>query len=706
MSLNLPNPSLVGILLAVSTHNGPQIVYQYPPNLSSRQLARDSGDYLHDVDDEDYESDRVALAWAKPAKTPDLQSYYDGPSLNGHANGNTQSSRLEANSAVTDDKILGLDLEPLGEMLCPPRAMCNRRYDVMLGNVVFLGLPVHANSLGAWRGHKASEDAPSSSLSMFHLVFVMDPPDIERSHRVDEMFYHIVLKLAVVLRYEQHKHDYVWQQTRQILRFKEAQNRASASSTTGHDQAAASPHSGAPSSPQGARDTVLQLDATSGHSLGVDGSISDHEGSPSPDPVPAVSLVHEIPLCRLIAQCYLAVLQSQIANLTINGKTRLFQIPLRAEFPALPRPAVPYIPGLYLSTTARCLGAAGHALIGDAGGGDSLQHWDPDTSLAASNPTNTAQLSQDFDTPADVLHLALLLCDEPDAIVRDIKASSGSAIAAFLTILKPTESLSKAAGRLLSVSGQKLHPDELKTLALHLVYWRRARLITPLNTRAIYIVSPMAPLESNFHRDIGRFARHFPTVPSLPLFLTLLLTRLRKPRSFSSIIPSRDHKDIYLQALAWLVRSGYVTQLHTYIWLKVLKKVKMKVEEALELGQVSRSRPAKAPDLAVDNSSKPQAEVSVLNQEEDPELVLEADGDTVLVDPGRALSLERRWINRIIQDECQLSPELTAVFYKLLKYMNGKCSLEFLLVKEDVSRTDLRKLLLAIEAHVISVRHW
>lgn len=77
-----------------------------------------------------------------------------------------------------------------------------------------------------------------------------------------------------------------------------------------------------------------------------------------------------------------------------------------------------------------------------------------------------------------------------------------------------------------------------------------------------------------------------------------------------------------------------------------------------------------------------------------------------MVDPGRASSLERRWINRVIYDECKLSPELTTIFFKLLKYMNGKNSLELLLLKENVSRVELRKLLLAIEDYIISVRHW
>lgn len=33
MSLNLPNPSLLGILLVISTHSGPQLAYKFPTDL-------------------------------------------------------------------------------------------------------------------------------------------------------------------------------------------------------------------------------------------------------------------------------------------------------------------------------------------------------------------------------------------------------------------------------------------------------------------------------------------------------------------------------------------------------------------------------------------------------------------------------------------------------------------------------------------------
>ncbi|OBA22047.1 hypothetical protein METBIDRAFT_38680 [Metschnikowia bicuspidata var. bicuspidata NRRL YB-4993] len=761
MSYNLPNPSFIGILLAVSTHNGPQIAFSYPDDLSLRQLVSRTADEESrseddDFDDEDFDAassdefeylageNQFLKAETSHLWDPSHPNYYLGtkndlmtfltaresyrdsteqldgtnPPVKSGLSKRTADSGFKAKDTASKSgiskpgQILGLEPDQLGEMLCPPRAMCNRRFDVMLENVVFLGLPVHVDTNGSWRAKKNRPAATGTAtarserqdlteslragtaMSMFHLVFVMSPPDIERNYRVDEMFYNVTSKLSLMLRYEQQKNDFVWLQVRMILKLKD-EFRASA-----------------------------ELKETT--------SMTAH-------------LLANLPLCRMMAECHMAISASQIANLNINGKPRSFQIPMKTEFHSLPEPTVPYIPGSCLLSTINCLGRAGLVNVGETTRYSNTNLMELLLGLTpnGSDP-NTAEDDDDGinANPDDIVHLALLLCDDPEVIIKDIKAETHSALARFVHMIRPTESLLKIANslRLHAGASAQLSVAEIKSLALHLVYWRRARVIPPLNTRGIYIVSPMAPISTNFHRDIVKFNEQFPTVPSLPLFLRLLSTRSRKPRQFASIIPSRDHKDMYISALAWLVRFGYVTQLHTYIWLKVLKKVKMKVEEELEeeLGKAPkrnadglRTKKIFAVDnkmhLAVDNSSKQTGPLekathpeSLESVEEEidklqkrfeahnsiPDLVLEDDGDTILVDPGRASSLERRWINKIIYEECGLSSELTAVFYKLLKYMNGQNSLELLLLRENISRSELRKLLLEIDEYVISVRHW
>lgn len=743
MSYNLPNPSLVGLLLVVSTHNGPQIVYSYPPELNKRELLRLNPDEDvqndDDFDDEDYEEDepqnaesteKLALSTNAPLSSQlgsrDLRRL-DIPPLYSHKRSASEDKRLgKENAKPAAGQVLGFEPEVLAEMLSPPREMCNCRFDIMLESMIFCGLPIHVQPGGSWRLQKRhahpthsetanwssgpgaaggasgadglgpeeerGETADSSSrcpMSMFHLVFVMNPPKIERTYRTDEMFYYVILKLLFILRYEQHKRNYIWEQVKLISRLKEEHAAIAADARTE--------------------------------------ALSEF-------------LMAGLLLCKTINQCFVALVASRVAHLNINGKLHSFQIPLKMEFHSLPEVSTPYVPGSYLSSTTSFLGDTGLISVGETTrySGNSLL----DQVLGGDNLAEEQDDDLDEDeyltTSDELLHLGLLLWDDPDTIIKEIKAKLNSAIAVFIRMIRPTESLLKVYSRLEQQYDGKLdlNLSSVRDFALHLVHWRKARMIPPLNTRGIYIVSPMAPIGSRFHRDIAKFNAHFPTIPSLPLFLKSLSTRSKKPRQFASIVPSKDHRDIYLLALAWLVRYGYATQLHTYIWLKVSRKIKMKVEEELEseLGNVLKKgmlylepkREAPPTDnklsTAVDNSSKQAAKNGTAPQSlEDeigklqrrlemsqtaPDILLEDDSDTILVDPGRASSLERRWINEIIYKECELSPEMTAIFYKLLKYMNGRNLLEILLLKEDITRAELRKLLMSIESHIISVRHW
>ncbi|KAF7999301.1 hypothetical protein HF325_005977 [Metschnikowia pulcherrima] len=214
-----------------------------------------------------------------------------------------------------------------------------------------------------------------TAMSMFHLVFIMRPPDIERNFRVDEMFYNVTSKLSLVLRYEQQKHDYVWNEVRQILRLKEE----------------------------------FRSDAQ------IAGSMTQH-------------LTQKSAFCKLI--------------------------PLKMEFHSLPDQTVPYIPGLCLSSTINCLGSAGLVNTGETARYSNNNLMELLLGMAA--PAENAEPDADDDdaNSDDIVYLALLLWDDPDAIIRDIKAEPTLAIARFVRMLTPTESLLKIAQKL-QVAGQK-----------------------------------------------------------------------------------------------------------------------------------------------------------------------------------------------------------------------------------------------------------
>lgn len=54
------------------------------------------------------------------------------------------------------------------------------------------------------------------------------------------------------------------------------------------------------------------------------------------------------------------------------------------------------------------------------------------------------------------------------------------------------------------------------------------------------------------------------------------------PRTYGSLIPSKDHREAYLGILAWLCRGGWVTQLRTFGWVRVPAEIRAKVDRDVE----------------------------------------------------------------------------------------------------------------------------
>ena len=220
------------------------------------------------------------------------------------------------------------------------------------------------------------------------------------------------------------------------------------------------------------------------------------------------------------------------------------QIPPLTSTSHLPSPIEPSYPGLWLTTA------------------DSLSATD-EASGETSGPTKVL-----------AKHFALLLLVDEATILKDIDASMGSIgqpLAHYIRCSKPNKSFAQ-------ISAQSQIPlSDIQVLANHLVYWRRARAIPPLNQRDTYIVSPNADM-SKIGPASAAYEAAFPTMPSLPKMLSALSGT---PRPYSTFIPSRDHKQIYLNILAWLMRGGWVTQLRTFGWIKADPEVKKAVAEAM-----------------------------------------------------------------------------------------------------------------------------
>ena len=259
------------------------------------------------------------------------------------------------------------------------------------------------------------------------------------------------------------------------------------------------------------------------------------------------SILRASPLAKLLAHIFDAISSSRIAHVPIskNVETSL-QIPHPTSTPYAPTPSEPQLPGLWLTTAS---------MVEDDDG--------PGTSLSP--------------------HAALLLLEDKDTLLKQIEKDNhelAPALAFFIRELTPTKSLHKLAGRL------SLRLPDLQFLARHLIYWRRARAIPPLHIRDTYILSPNADM-----RGLGAataiYERRFTGLPSLPRMLQALSAR---PVQYGLLVPSQDHKVVYLDMLAWLLRGGWVTQLRTFAWVRVSPEIKAKVGAARRQEEIKAAK--------------------------------------------------------------------------------------------------------------------
>ncbi|KAL1958589.1 hypothetical protein VTO42DRAFT_4186 [Malbranchea cinnamomea] len=720
-----PDPCLVAIVLIVRLRAGPRFVFHYPPNPSTspssskpRKSSKDLDptsptsdiDAVSSSDDEDTSTQNPAPAGAagktfppemglkgrqsdrslgrtSPSplhggvgaspppsiqqKKPDVESSPAltatvTPPLGGLAAASTENVARRTDSGhgkgaagLSDppwETFMGLKTDVWEKLLCPAPAWHKRRFEVGVNDLTFVGWPVFARENGMWkkrrrtrkekrikqdddgggeqgesereadragdvltspRGselanmfdstelHKQANDQETpgedskGEMTMFNVVFVLNPPILEYHLRVKEKYENVIKKFGKGLKSEQARADYVWTEVQKILHIKEK-----------------------------AREEGL--------------SLSDLYSE----------LLSKSSLAQAIATVHNSISNSRIASVTLTPETTMsLQIPPLTSTSTLPSATEPSYPGLWLTTA------------------DSLSATD--------------EASGETTGPTKVLakHFALLLLVDEATILKDIEASTGSigqALAHYIRCSKPNKSFAQ-------ISAQSQIPlTDIQILANHLVYWRRARAIPPLNQRDTYIVSPNADL-SKLGPATAAYEATFPTLPSLPKMLSALSGT---PRPYSSFIPSKDHKQVYLDILAWLMRGGWVTQLRTFGWIKVDPEVKKAVAEAMAREEEEKEEHESLDSLPTAEGDERSVQREVRGEEltdgastSSSSLESELSGDltpipgqysshrqnfsrrskqseepttsSLILHPHRASPLESRWLDEILARVCE-----------------------------------------------------
>ena len=530
------NPWLLAVLLVTQarTGTGAQIVYHYPPDPLSGPESRerrnvspdDEESSSSDSDSESSSDDNDFQAFLSRTK-PAARGQHDERSLKVE----DEDYRVSATKTPSQqlgkpswEPLLGLGEEGLVSLLAPGRAWHKRKFEMGINDLVFVGRPVYARSSGTWlrrrqakkklevehdteqpsetateseRDQKSKaqpkrESGRKSPLTMFNVVFVLNPPPLEHSLRVKEMYDNVVRKFSKILKWEQTYNEYVWKQSDLI---------------------------------QNIKSTVLAKKAST--------------------PTLYAEVLAQSSLAVAITTIYKSIAASRIAAIKLSPDVSIsLQIPPITSVSYLPSLTDPPVqPGLWLTTA--------------------------NDSLSSTSDLDTATASGALQ-PAK--QFSMLLKESPQKILKEIQAAGGPLalpLATFIDKARPTKSFYK-----ISLAHQ-ISLADIQLLARHLIYWRRAIAVPPLHHRDTYVVSPNADM-SKLLETSKSFEAAFPMMPSLPRILHLLS---QTPVPFGNLIPSLDHKEEYYRVLAYLMRGGWITQLRTFVCVRIDPSIKKAVRE-------------------------------------------------------------------------------------------------------------------------------
>lgn len=271
--------SLLAILLVADSTEERQFVLSYPAN-PQRPLA----DSYHspdspvksslprkDQDDRENETtqhndDATEEDSRLPPNASRLQKQLasSGTSSNNSSEtavGDKQNGSKEGHNAFAGRfSIFDMELGFLADMLTPKQPLCDKRFQLTMDDLTFVGHPVSldtttrrhvrqsptATAAAADKQPKSSSllrqetddksvddiskriaiathdsDTSSAHMTLFHVVFVTSPPDLELNAQTDALYFHAARRYAAALRYEQLRCGYVREQIEKIVAIKD-----------------------------------------------------------------------------------------------------------------------------------------------------------------------------------------------------------------------------------------------------------------------------------------------------------------------------------------------------------------------------------------------------------------------------------------------------------------------------------------------------
>lgn len=723
-----PNPSLVAIILVVKFYNEPQIIFHYPP-----RPGEDNSHYKNYLASDLTDDASTSSSDDESTKSSDERSKLEAQ-VEPSQNGNSPDAGVDEAGSVSPEKhdgvnparlprwndIFGFPSATLAKLLCPVSSNHKKRFEMGIDGKVFLGWPIYKREGRGWQrkrrprkskstdnrshvteglgqGERTTTSGRTSAVDNGEVVEtsgqesdtedgannqetkpVGDDCPISKetssqSHGAPgdsnswkdttetklkdilDMFHVVFVLDPPPLEYHL-RVDEMYSNV--VKKFSRALNWEQARSNYTAREASA----------------ISVLNRYSGKTVYAHASKSLNLTCLGPKQ-PLAPLYHKLlsqsSLAKAISTLYNNLSSSRIAHISLTPPLSLsLQIPIPTSTSVFPNLISPQLPGLWLTTA---------------------------TSIPTDDDVN--------DTGSELAaQFTLLLLTDLSTILADINATASpltAPLTQFLRVSKPTKSFLQIS----QSSGISL-PD-IQFLASHLIYWRRARAIPPLHQCDTYIVSPNADM-SKIGSATSAFAKRFHALPSLPKILSLLSFT---PRPWSTLIPSKDHKEAYMDILAWLLWGGWVTQLRTFAWVRVPQHIKVAVEVQSE--EKPHTRSADDKDETVNKtqtfSLDPPSPTSSTHTTFPFPSHHRHTSPSVIPNPHLAFALPSRYLSAISKHILEnQGADAQLAWDRIVKYFDGRHAIETIATREGWKRKRIGDLVAGWEAEglLIRGRHW
>lgn len=276
----LPNPNnFLGVALVIKrSRDGPSFVFHYPPRMQPpngpQQHAKPLGGAI--------EGDDVLLERLNQP-TDSLDEEVDLSSRIEHLSNWDEHQFTESGTQIVPwEHVAGFPTRDLASILTPARAYHKKLFQLSLDPLYCVSYPIHVPETGTWKKKRKNktksekaksvktedtaigpklkdaeladhdgdgvatvngseispqesqekdkerepqkdedDDDKRASMTMFNLVFILNPRKHEVKELVNTLYFHIIKKVNKAFKYSQQHSDFVWKESKRIISMKE-----------------------------------------------------------------------------------------------------------------------------------------------------------------------------------------------------------------------------------------------------------------------------------------------------------------------------------------------------------------------------------------------------------------------------------------------------------------------------------------------------